>query len=207
LRQQRADFVLKQKQKKMDIMLLLTLASAESFAIVANNKNTCAERGWHPLNYALTKHTGLQEGARTEVECNLSHATMLAFNYGCALVDPASLNMQERFSETIVNRMVNAALQKRQEAGADLTLLAEKRRATALKRITDIKTLHDGAWVLGYDHHLGPEAVEISKRNSKLRKDEELGKRKRVHEKTKKFDDDVKRVLNESSPEEWASQE
>jgi hypothetical protein len=117
----------------MDIILLLTLAWAERFAIFANNKKACADRGWHPLNYVLMKHDDLQEGARTEVECAVSHAAMLAFNYGCALVDPASLNIQEGFSETIVNRMVNAALQKRQESGADLTLLAKKCRATAHK--------------------------------------------------------------------------
>jgi hypothetical protein len=122
LRQQKEDFGLKQTIGKTDIMLLLTLARAESFGIIANNKNACADRGWHPLNCALIKTDDLQEGARTEVKYSVSHAAMLAFNSGCALVDPASLNMQECFPETILNRMVNAALQKRQESGAHLTL-------------------------------------------------------------------------------------
>jgi hypothetical protein len=41
--------------------------------------------------------------------------------------------------------------------------------------------------------------------NSKMRKQEELGKHKRAHEKSKQFDDEVKRVLTESRPEEWTA--
>jgi hypothetical protein len=47
----------------------------------------------------------------------------------------------------------------------------------------------------------------FSNRNSKMRKEEELGKHKREHEKSKKFDDEVKRVLTESQPEECPAQE
>jgi hypothetical protein len=183
-------------------MLLLTLTWADSFTIVENNKNACADRGWNPLNYALMENEDLKEGARTEVECSVLHAAIFAFNYGTALVDPATLNMEEEFSETIVNRMVDTALKKRQEAGADLTLLATKRQTTARKRITNNKTLHAGSWVLGYGHHLGPEAVEISNRNNKNRKEAELGKGKRAQEKNNKFDEEVKRVRTESPPEE-----
>jgi hypothetical protein len=82
-----------------------------------------------------------------------------------------------------------------------------RRRATARKRIADSKTLHAGSWVLGYGHHLGDEDVEISSKNNKERKEAEVRKRKREKEKKKKFDDDVKRVLTESRPEEWTTQE
>jgi hypothetical protein len=64
-----------------------------------------------------------------------------------------------------------------------------------------------GSWVLGYSHHIGPEAVVISNRNNKNRKEDDLGKRKRAHKKSKKFEDDVKQVLAESSPNEWKTQE
>jgi hypothetical protein len=45
LRQEKADFVLKQTIEKKDIMILLTLEWAENFAIVGNNKNACSDRG------------------------------------------------------------------------------------------------------------------------------------------------------------------
>jgi hypothetical protein len=62
-------------------------------------------------------------------------------------------------------------------------------------------------WVLGYGHHFGPEAVEISNRNNKNRKEAELGKRKRAHKKSNKFEEEVKRVRTESPPEEWKTPE
>jgi hypothetical protein len=55
------------------------------------------------------EHEDLKEGARTEVECAASWAAILAFNSGTALVDPVTLNMDEGFSETIVNTMVDTA--------------------------------------------------------------------------------------------------
>jgi hypothetical protein len=114
LRQQKADFGLQQAIKKTDIMFLLTLSWAESFTIVENNKNACAAWGWgwNPLNYALMEHEDLEEGAKTEVQCVVSHATILAFNSGTALVDPATLNMKEGFSQTIVNIMVDTSLKR-----------------------------------------------------------------------------------------------
>jgi hypothetical protein len=71
-----------------------------------------------------------------------------------------------------------------------------------MARKRDRKTLHVGSWMLGYGHHCGPEAVEISNRDNKNRKEAELGKRKRAHEKSKKFDKEVNRVRTESPPEE-----
>jgi hypothetical protein len=65
LRQQNADFGFQQTIEKTDIMLLLTLSWAESFTIVENNNNACADRGWNTLNYALMEHEDLQEGAMT----------------------------------------------------------------------------------------------------------------------------------------------
>jgi hypothetical protein len=82
LRQQKADFVLKQTLEKKEIMLILNLTWAENVIIIDNNKNAYADHGWHPLNYALMKHNDLQERARTEVECAALHDAMLAFNYG-----------------------------------------------------------------------------------------------------------------------------
>jgi hypothetical protein len=52
----------------------------------------------------------LQEGASAEVECAVSHAVMIVLNAGRA---PVTLNMEEWFSETIFNRMVDALLKKR----------------------------------------------------------------------------------------------
>jgi hypothetical protein len=86
-------------------------------------------------------------------------------------------------------------------------LLAENCCSTARKRIEVSRNLHAGSWVLGYGHHLGPEAVAISNRNNKNIKEAELRKIKRAHKKSKKFDDDVKRVLTESSPYKWKTQE
>jgi hypothetical protein len=126
---------------------------------------------------------------------------MLAFNAGRAIVDPTTLDTEEGFSETISDIMVDAVLKKRQEAGADLTLLAEKHHATARKRITNSKTLNTGFWVLGYVHHLGTEAVEISNRKNKNEKVAELGKLKQANENSKQFDDEVKRVCTELPPE------
>jgi hypothetical protein len=74
------------------------------------------------------------------------------------------------------------------------------------KRITNSKTLYIGSWVIGYGHHLGDDAVEISNNNNKERKEDEVQTRKRANEKIKKFDDDVKRVLTEPPPEKWTSQ-
>jgi hypothetical protein len=159
------------------------------------------------LKFALIEHYDLKEGHHTEVECAVSHDAMLAFNAGQALVDPAKLNMMDGFKKTIVNQMVDDVLKKREEEKTDLIFLVERRRATARKRITDSKTIHAGSWVLGHGHHLGDEAVEISNKNNKERKDAAVRKWKRANEKTKKFDDYAKRVLTESSPEEWASQE
>jgi hypothetical protein len=73
--------------------------------------------------------------------------------------------------------------------------------------IVNSNRLHAGSWVLGYGHHRGDEAVEISNKNNKGRKEAEARKRKRANEKTKKFDDNVKRVLTESRSEEWTTQE
>jgi hypothetical protein len=53
-------------------------------------------------------------------------------------------------------------------------LLSERHRATSRKRIANSKTLHAGSWVLGYGHHLGDEAVEISNKNNKERKEAEV---------------------------------
>jgi hypothetical protein len=86
LRQQKAEFGLKQTIEKMDIVLSLTLAWVESFAIIVNSKNSCADRSWLQLNYILMGHADLQEGARTEVECAISHAAMLSFNYVMILI-------------------------------------------------------------------------------------------------------------------------
>jgi hypothetical protein len=127
LRQQKADFGLQQTIEKTDSMLLLTLVWDESFAIVENNKNACANRGW---NHWIMLWLSMKIWKSA-----VSHAAILAFNYGTALVDPATLNMEEGFSETIFNRMVDTALKKIQEAGADLTLLAAELQATACKRI------------------------------------------------------------------------
>jgi hypothetical protein len=127
---------------------------------------------------------------------------MLAFNSGQAMVDPKTLNMEKGFSETIVNRIVEAVLKKRQYSGAYLTLLAEKHRSTPRKQIEVSRTLHAGSWVLlGYGHRLGSDDVAISNRNNKNRNEAEIGKRKRAHEKSKKFYDHFKRVLTESSPD------
>jgi hypothetical protein len=63
------------------------------------------------------EHDELKEGHRTEVECAVPHAEMLAFNDGQALFDPSTLNMMEGFSKTIVNRMIEAVLKKREEEG------------------------------------------------------------------------------------------
>jgi hypothetical protein len=114
-------------------MLLLTLTWADSFTIVKNNKNACADRGCNPLNYALMEHEDPKEGARTEPECAVSHVAIIAFNSGMALVDPATLNTEEGFLETLVNIMVDTAFKRRQESGADINLLAVKHRATARK--------------------------------------------------------------------------
>jgi hypothetical protein len=67
LRQQMADFGLKQTIEKTYIMRLLTLASGESFAIVVTNKIACAERGWTPLNFALMGQDDLKVGHMTEI--------------------------------------------------------------------------------------------------------------------------------------------
>jgi hypothetical protein len=101
--------------------------------IVVNNKKSCTKCGWNPLNFALMEHDNLKVGHMTEVECAIYHAVILAFNTGQAMVDPKSLIMEKGFSETIVNIIVDAVLKKRQEAGADLTFLAEKRHSTAQK--------------------------------------------------------------------------
>jgi hypothetical protein len=130
LRQQKADFGLKQSIEKHAIMLLFTLAWKKSFALVANNKKACDDRSWNPLNFALMEHDDMKEGHRTEVECSVSHTSMLAFNTGQALVEHATLNKREGFSKTIVNQMVEAVLKKIEEEGTDLTLLSERRRAT-----------------------------------------------------------------------------
>jgi hypothetical protein len=114
LRQQNADFGLKQRIENTDIMLLLTLAWGEIFAIVANNKKSCAKRCWNPLNFALMEHDDLKVGHTTEVKCAVYHAQMLAFNDGQGILNPETSNMEKGFSETIVNIMVEAALRKRQ---------------------------------------------------------------------------------------------
>jgi hypothetical protein len=82
---------------KDDIMLLISLAWKESFAIVENNKQACANHGWFPLNFALMEHDNLKEGYCTEGECDVSHAAMLAFNDGQAIIDPAILNTRDGF--------------------------------------------------------------------------------------------------------------
>jgi hypothetical protein len=202
-----ADFGLKQTIEKTDIMMLLTLTWADSFNIVENNKNACSDWGWIPLNSALMEHGDLKEGQRSEVEYATSHAAMFAFNNRRDLVDPVTQNMEELFSETSVNGMVDASLKKIKEAGAEIILLAEKRHTTARFRISDSKTFHAGSWDLGYGHHLGPEAVEISNKKNKNRKEDELEKRNRAHEKSKKIDDEVKRVCTKSPPEEWKTPE
>jgi hypothetical protein len=102
LRQQKADFGLKQTIEKTYIILLLTLAWVEIFAIVVNKKKACAERGWNPLNLALMDHDDLQVGHMTEVECAVSRAAMLAFNAGQAMVYPKTLNMEKGFQKQLL---------------------------------------------------------------------------------------------------------
>jgi hypothetical protein len=58
------------------------------------------------------EHKDPKDGSSTEVEFAVSHAAILAFSYGTALVDNATLNMEEKFSEGIVSRMGNTELKR-----------------------------------------------------------------------------------------------
>jgi hypothetical protein len=106
-----------------------------------------------------------------------------------------SLNMQEVFSETIVNRMVNTEFQKYKKQ-AQISPYWPKiiNNNTQMNR----RQQDSPCWILGPWLWSPPwKAVEISNRNSQIRKDEELGQRRRARERSKQFDGEVKRVLTE----------
>jgi hypothetical protein len=104
---------------------------------VESNKRAIQQRGFFPLTYNLLDHVDLQKEGIEDASQALGDAHFRAFNNGRDRIDPATLNLDDRYAGDCIRIIVAHENRKQEKEGIDPTMVTEEKGSVALKQIKD----------------------------------------------------------------------
>jgi hypothetical protein len=141
----------------------------------------------------------------------LGDAHFQAFNNGCERIDPATLNLDDRYAGDCIKIIVAHENRKRDKEGIDPAMVAEEKGSLALKRIKDrnkrgrLTSLTTGLQCAGMGYWIGPEIQDHPRAYEKQKQQDEKVKQQKKDKRTQQFIDEVDALRTKCDPKKWKS--